>query len=53
MPYKVIDSNVYHQKNGKWTIKQHCSSPANAKAAMRLLEGLEHGTIVKRYPSKK
>ena len=45
MPYKVVGSDLYHEKGGKWSVKQHCSSPANAKAAMRLLEGLEHGSI--------
>ena len=34
-----------HEKGGKWTVKQVCSSPTAAKAAMRLLEGIEHGQI--------
>lgn len=34
-----------HQKGGKWSVKQVCKSPASAKAAMRLLEGIEHGSI--------
>lgn len=47
MPYKVIGSKIMHQKDGKWSIKQTCSSPANAKKAMALLEGLETGSIKK------
>ena len=31
-----------HFKNGKWSIKQRCKNAANAKAAMRLLEGIEN-----------
>jgi hypothetical protein len=45
MPYKVQGSNLLHFKSGKWSIKQHCSSPENAKKAMHLLEGIEHGNI--------
>lgn len=43
MPYKVVGNNVLHQKGGKWSVKQHCKSPAAAKRARSLLEGLEHG----------
>ena len=43
MPYKVSGSNVLHLKGGKWKIKQHCKNSANAKAALRLLQGIEHG----------
>jgi hypothetical protein len=42
MPYRVRDSNVEHYKNGKWTVKQKCSSPANAHAAIRLLRAIEN-----------
>lgn len=45
MPYKVVGSKVMHQKGGKWSIKQRCTSPANAKAAVRLLRGVEHGMV--------
>ena len=45
MPYKVSGSNVLHYKGGKWKIKQHCKSPAKAKAAIRFLQGLEHGMV--------
>jgi hypothetical protein len=43
MPYKIEGSNILHQVNGKWKVKQHCSSPAAAMSAMRLLQGVEHG----------
>ncbi len=43
MPYKVRGSAVYHLKNGRWLTKQKCSSPENAKKAMALLQGVEHG----------
>jgi len=45
MPYKVIKNKVYHQKDGKWSVKQTCKSRENALAALRLLQGLEHGSI--------
>lgn len=43
MPYKTEGSNLLHFKDGKWKVKQHCSSPAAAEGARRLLEGVEHG----------
>lgn len=43
MPYKVEGSNLLHYKNGKWSIKQHCDSHANAIAAMQLIQMKEHG----------
>jgi hypothetical protein len=45
MPYKTVGNKVMHFKNGKWSVKQTCSSPANAKKAMSLLEGIEHGNL--------
>lgn len=45
MPYQVRGKAVYHLKNGRWVVKQRCDSHENALAAMRLLEGLEHGSI--------
>ena len=45
MPYKIKGSVIYHKKAGKWKIKQRCSSVANAKKALRLLQGLESGSI--------
>lgn len=47
MPYKCEGNNLYHYKNGKWSIKQKCSSPENCKKAMGLLYGIEKGTIKK------
>jgi hypothetical protein len=53
MPYKVKGSDVYHFKNGVWSIKQHCSSPAAAHSAMNLLEGVEHGWHPTGNPKRK
>ena len=52
MPYKIVGKNLMHYKNGKWSVKQHCTSHANAVKAMRLLQGLEHGTIKKSEVNK-
>uniref|UniRef100_A0A6M3IF68 Uncharacterized protein n=1 Tax=viral metagenome TaxID=1070528 RepID=A0A6M3IF68_9ZZZZ len=43
MPYKREGNKVMHYKNGKWSVKQTCSSAAAAEAAIRLLQGVEHG----------
>jgi len=46
MPYRISpdDSSVVeHEKDSRWSVKQRCSSPENAKAAMRLLQMKEHG----------
>jgi len=43
MPLKVEGSNVLHEKDGKWTIKQKCKSHSAALRAMALLRGIEHG----------
>jgi hypothetical protein len=45
MPYKRIGSAVVHKKDGRWSVKQRCASPEKAKSAIRLLQGLDHGTI--------
>lgn len=37
MPYRVKGPDVYHKKNGKWVLKQHCTSNVNAIKAVRLL----------------
>jgi len=49
MPYKFGPNmmSIMHQKGGKWKIKQHCTSVENCKKAMRLLQGLESGSIKK------
>jgi len=45
MPYKVIGKKVYHQKGGMWKVKQTCGSNDAAKRAMKLLYGIETGSI--------
>jgi Zn/Cd-binding protein ZinT len=47
MPYKVSGSDLLHYKDGKWSVKQHCSSHANAVEAMQLLQMKEHGVTPK------
>ena len=47
MPYKVEGKNLMHYKGGRWKVKQHCTSHENAIKAMKLLRGLERGTIKK------
>lgn len=37
MPYRRQGKRVLHLKGGKWTTKQVCKSPENAKKAIRLL----------------
>ena len=44
---------MMHFKNGKWSVKQTCSSPANAKKAANFLRGLEHGMVPKKKKAKK
>lgn len=53
MPYKVIGNSVYHLKNGKWSVKQKCSSHEKALAAIKLLRGLESGSIKEKDVGKK
>lgn len=53
MPYKRKGSVIYTKATGKWKIKQRCKSPANANKALRLLRGLEHGTIKPSQVGKK
>ncbi len=45
MPYRISGKNILHKKGGKWSIKQRCSSIANARKALKLLQGLESGSI--------
>lgn len=45
MPYKIINTTIYSKSTGKWRKKQTCKSVMAAKAALRLLQGLEAGTI--------
>jgi len=53
VPYKIVGKKVYHKKGGKWSVKQTCKSVANAKKAIRLLRGIEHGMIPKARKKKK
>ena len=43
MPYKLKGNTIYHKKGGRWSIKQRTHSPSNARKALRLLRGIEHG----------
>jgi hypothetical protein len=52
MPYKIIGNKIMHKEGNKWTVKQVCESPTNAKKALSLLVGLEKGTIKKKDVSK-
>lgn len=53
MPYQIRGNDIYHKVNGTWKLKQHCTSVENAESAMRLLEGLEHGSIKARNVGRK
>lgn len=48
MPYKLVGNKIMHKKDGKWSIKQKCSSRENAIKALRLLYAIENETINKR-----
>lgn len=41
MPYKREGKKVLHKKNGKWTVKQTCTSVANAEKTIKLLYAIE------------
>lgn len=43
MPYRRVGKIIYHQKGGRWKVKQKCDSVAKAKKALNLLRGVEHG----------
>ena len=45
MPYKRVKNKVFSKATGSWKLKQTCKSVGNAIKAMKLLRGLEHGTI--------
>ena len=45
MPYKRSGKTIYSKASGTWKKKQTCSSAESAKRAIKLLRGLEHGTI--------
>lgn len=48
MPYKTIGNKVYSKSSGKWRLKQTCRTAGAAQKAIRLLRGIEHGTIKKK-----
>lgn len=42
MPYEIRNGNeVWHEKQGKWSLKQRCKNSIEAKKALRLLYGIE------------
>lgn len=43
MPYKRIGQKIYRKRKGKWELKQTAENIPNAKAALRLLRGIEGG----------
>jgi len=45
MPYKRVGKTIMSKSTGRWRKKQSCKSIASAKRALKLLRGLEHGTI--------
>jgi len=45
MPYQLRGKTIYTKRTGKWKKKQTCRSVAAAKRAMKLLRGLESGSI--------
>jgi len=48
MPYKRVGKTIYSKATGRFRKKQTCGSVAAAKRALKLLRGLEHGTLKKR-----
>ena len=44
MPYKVEGKKVLHKVNGKWAIKQTCTSHENAVKAVGLLHMKGYGS---------
>lgn len=45
MPYKLVGKTIFTKKSGKWKVKQVGKSVASAKRALKLLRGLESGSI--------
>jgi len=52
MPHRREGNKILSKSGGSWHLKQTCRSAENAKSAIRLLEGLEHGTIKPRQVGK-
>lgn len=48
IPYKRLGKVIYSKATGRFKVKQRCKSVASAKRALRLLRGLEAGTLKKR-----
>lgn len=48
MPYRLIGKTIYTKATGKWKKKQTCHSVPATKRALKLLRGIEHGTITPR-----
>lgn len=48
MPYRRRGKIIEKLKGKKWTHKQTCTSVENAQKALKLLAGLEAGTIKKK-----
>ena len=45
MPYLLKGKTIYSKSSGKWKKKQTGKSVASAKRALKLLRGLESGSI--------
>ncbi len=44
MPYEIRNGNeIWHFKDGKWSVKQKTDNAENAKKALRLLNAIENG----------
>lgn len=43
MPYKREGRKIFHKVGGRWKVKQVATSIENAKSAIKLLRGVEHG----------
>lgn len=53
MPYKIRGKDVLNFKEGRWKLKQRCSSTSNAKEAINLLRGIEHGMVPRKRGRRK
>ena len=48
MPYKREGRKVFHKVKGRWKLKQTATSIEKAKAIIRLLQGIEHGMVLRK-----
>lgn len=53
MPYRRVGKTIYTKATGKWKKKQICKSIAAAERALKLLRGLESGSIKRSEVGKK